>query len=256
MRPIFLTDQQKSDLVKDIILSVEKTPLVNGAFHYSKSFLSKKGEKATIIYSSDAWLKIQGLIQGFQSEVFWHALIKRVSETEFFVYDVLVPEQTVTGSTVDTTDDDCLAFTESLTDEQAASLFYHGHSHVNMGTFASSVDLAHQKSIISSMGKQGFYIFQIMNKKGDCLTMLYDLDNNILYEENDVETEVIDENGNFMSDFFMEATKKVHDETPKPVKQKYGKGQKKEVNLPTKFASDFDTEEEYLEYLRELGYIL
>ena len=41
---------------------------------------------------------------------------------------------------------------------------YAGHSHVNMGTSPSSVDLNHQEEILRMLGDNDFYIFMIWNK--------------------------------------------------------------------------------------------
>ena len=80
---------------------------------------------------------------------------------------------------------------------QEADLCGQAHSHVNMGTTPSSVDTKQQKAELEN--KTGFYLFQIWNKKLDINTFLYDIDNGIEYERDDVELIIEDDEFTTMS---------------------------------------------------------
>lgn len=265
MKPIYLDDQQKEKLIQDIIKSVSECRLTDGIFSFTKRFGNlEKHPNATLMYTADAYLKMKSLVDFYETEVFWHGLVKRLSDTEFMIYDILCPQQTVTGATVDTDEVDCMEFQESLTDEQANNLFMHGHSHVSMATTPSSTDLNHQKEIVHSLQQQGFYIFQIVNKQGVINTMIYDLDQNIYYDKNDVDLEIVDTNGYFISEFIAESKERVHKyvapvkKTPAPEKKEEKKPKQHPQNAGrTLNRWDFDTDDEWYDYLEHAyGYII
>ena len=166
-----------------------------------------------------------------------------ISDKSYRVYDVKVCKQFVTGGKVDTEDEDTLKFFESLTDDEAEHMHFQAHSHVNFDTGASGTDMENQSDVVRNMGKSGFYIFQIWNKKGDISTYLYDLDNNIFYDSKDVELDIEDEMGS-LSDF-VESTRELVVEKKvypyqvyqsgyqyQPEKKKKGKKKGKEEDSP------------------------
>lgn len=181
-----------------------KTNMNETKFTFSAEIAEPAKEKVMILFSQQAYLRMQALVEYFDTEVGWYGLVEKLSDREYYVYDVKLCKQYVTGSKVDTDDKDTLEFFESLTDDEAEHMHFQAHSHVNMSTSASGVDLQNQADVIRNMGKSGFYIFQIWNKKGDINTYLYDIDNNVFYDKKDVEIEI--EDGELtISDFLAEA---------------------------------------------------
>lgn len=162
-------------------------------------------EKITIMYTPQAYLRMKALVDNYDTEVGWYGLVEKISNTLYRVYDVKVCRQYVNGGKVDTEDEDTLEFFDSLTDDEAEHMHFQAHSHVQMSTDPSGVDLQNQADVVRNMGKGGFYIFQIWNKKDDINTYLYDLDANMLYNRKDIEIDIEDSDGLLSS--FIDSTK-------------------------------------------------
>lgn len=216
MKPIFLTEEDKEEMLKEFQEKLNDANLFDGSFTYTKKYYfdpKTAGPKAKILYTPMAWLKMQKLIQEFTSEIAWHGLVRRGEyEGEFIVYDILTFEQTVTGSTVTTEDEQQQRFFESLTDEQADNMFLQAHSHVNMGVTPSSTDLAHQTKIVRHMSTRRvkkFQIFQIWNKRGEVNSFIYDFADNVYYENKDIIVDILMDDGVLASSFIAAAKAKV-----------------------------------------------
>lgn len=218
MKPIFLTDEDKEAMLQEFSNKLTNIHLFDGSFSYTKKYYfdTKAAQipKARILYTPMAYVKMIKLIQEFASEIAWHGLVVRgEDEGDFIVYDILTHEQTVTGSTVTTEDEQYARFMESLTDEQAENMFMQAHSHVNMATNPSSVDIAHQAKIVSLMSTRKtkkFQIFQIWNKQLKCTSMIYDFANNIYYEDKDIIVDILfDYKSDFLATNFVNDAKKL-----------------------------------------------
>lgn len=150
--------------------------------------LGKNDEKAKLNISIRAYLKMQALIAKSQKEVGWHGVAFREDEDNnvYRVEDIMVYPQMVDGTNVNTDEDEYYAWNMSLEDDVANNLRFHGHSHVNMSVFASSVDIQHQSEILNMMDDDMFYIFVIMNKRGEVYSKIYDLKKNLMFETSDI----------------------------------------------------------------------
>ena len=197
MKPINLSEEATLKLFEEFVAKF-KEEIKKYAFNDSMSLSVKTNfnkiaeEKVVVRYTQEAFLRMQALVDFFDSEVAWYGLCERLGEKEFRVYDVKVCKQTVSGAKVDTEDEDTLEFFNSLTDDEAEHMHFQAHSHVKMSTGASGTDLQNQEDVVRNMGKTGFYIFQIWNKSNDINTYLYDLDNNVFYDRKDVCIEIED----------------------------------------------------------------
>lgn len=201
MKPIFLSEEDKAKMLEEFKDQLDKESLFDGTLKFERkwTYNDTKEERAVIIYTPEAYLKTIQLIKEFNGEVAWHCLVERGDEGEYIIYDVLVYPQEVTGVTVNTDQQEYTQFLMDLTDDEANAMHVQCHSHVMMSTNPSSVDLNHQSQIVQSL-RSGFYIFQIWNKKLETTSVIYDIDNNIVYENKDIDIEVSGENG-FMSEF-------------------------------------------------------
>ena len=193
MRPIWLNDEHR----KEIMAAVEKTlmnmPLNSNKFEFSTELADKDSREIHIYYTPEAYAMTVALLMEYQTEVAWHCLVRRLNETDFEVYDVLVYPQIVHSTTVSTDDERYGEWKTdiAINDEEAdANMFMQCHSHVNMGVFASQTDKNQQFEEISLKGHEGFYIFQIWNKKLEVTSFVYDLENNAYYEGKEVITRV------------------------------------------------------------------
>ena len=211
MKPIFITEEEKERLVKEFADSL-KLGMYNGAYTFSKSFVytEKDHPKATLVYTADAFAKTISILNAFDSEVAWHAFVRRSTSPEIFIVDdIVVYPQEVTGSTVNTDDagyaDFLIQLSKQLPEEKMNAMHGQCHSHVNMGTSPSSVDKTHQEKVLQCMNGKGFYVFQIWNKKLETTNFIYDFDNNIMYESKDIDLEIVDQDGYCISDMIADA---------------------------------------------------
>lgn len=211
MKPIFLTDEEKIALKKEMEEAIEKGCLIDGSFTFSRKYVRKNEDKvtATIYFTPGAYLKMKTLIEKFSSEVAWHGLIRRLGQTEWIIYDLLVFKQNVTGATVTTDDESYVKFLMDLPEEDANHMHMHGHSHVNMGVTPSSTDIAYQQDVLSNLNGKGFYLFQIWNKSMKSTSLLYDFENGVMYENKDIVIDIVDDAGFSLSDFIVNSEKLV-----------------------------------------------
>lgn len=218
MKPIIITDEIREQMLKEFEETLRKSKMTSGEISYNKKVsFSKEAEenlgKAHIVFTHKAFAKMTTLIMSFSSEVAWHGLIRRVDSEKdhvYEVYDILVYPQEVTGGTVNTDQAGYEDFLMRLSDEQANALFFHGHSHVNFACTPSSVDRAHQEQFIRNIRKDGFCVFMIWNKKFEHWASIYDLRDNILFENADITIDIGDiESGDMLSEFLGDAETKV-----------------------------------------------
>ena len=162
---------------------------------YIKSF-EQTDRKATLYFTELAWIKMTSLIREFSTEVAWHGIAHRDDdETKdvYYITDILVYPQKVTGGNVETDQDAYQTWLYGLSDDQFGNLRMQGHSHVNMPTSPSSVDLTQQGKILEQMRGDMFYVFMIWNKSHSKNIKIYDLKKNVLFETDDIEVKVYDE---------------------------------------------------------------
>lgn len=196
MKPLVIDKQTEEKLLMACFekfkkeLESFKFNMNDSKFSMSMDLSEPAKEKVTILYTQDAYLKMEALVDFYDTEVGWYGLVEQINDKLYRVYDVKVCKQYVNGGKVDTEDEDTLEFFDSLSDEEIEHMHFQAHSHVKMSTSASGIDLQNQTDVVRNMGSKGFYIFQIWNKLGDINTYLYDLDNNVFYDNKDVLVEV------------------------------------------------------------------
>jgi hypothetical protein len=195
--------------------------------------------------TQEAYRKIVALVTGFSDEVGWHGTVSRVGdincagENEFIIEDIFVYPQEVTDSTVNT---DQMAYTDwlyKLDDKTFNKIRMQGHSHCNMGVSPSGVDNKHRQKILDQLEKDMFYIFMIWNKSLSVHTLIYDMAQNILYEDEDVDVKLIGDDD--MDEFLADAKAKVQ----KPGYKKSKTGAKKQSGLQLEIDDDFEEHENY-----------
>ena len=196
-KSITITPDIIESIVEDFRKTLQTAKLSDGKVSYTKTF-GNVGEKATLTFSEVAWNKMQTLIREFDKEVGWHGLAYRgedESKHEYYIEDILIYPQEVTGATVTTDQNEYTTWLYSHDDEVFNNIRMQGHSHVNMGVSPSSVDLALYERILDQLDDDMFYIFLIWNKRGDRTIKIYDMRKNILFETTDIEVFVDDPHG-------------------------------------------------------------
>lgn len=183
----------------------------DGKVNFSKT-LGTVDRKATVLFTELAWQKMQILIREFNDEVAWHGIATRCEEKDtYLISDILVYPQEVTGTTVTTDQEKYQMWLMEQEDDVFNNIRMQGHSHVNMATSPSSVDLNLYESILDQLSGDMFYIFMIWNKSGSKTVKIYDLRENILFETSDVTVSIKDVGD--MSGFLKEAKELVQRKT-------------------------------------------
>ena len=207
---IKLTPEVLAEVRKDFETALSGAKLADGKFNFSKSFSSSQ-RKATVYFTEIAWLKMQMLISEFDSEVAWHGIAKRGEDPEkdeYIISDILVYPQEVTGSTVTSDQTKYQEWLMEQEDDVFNNIRMQGHSHVNMSTSPSGVDLALYEKILDQLDDSMFYIFLIYNKRGDKTYKIYDMAKNVLFETSDVTVQIA-EDGSGITKFLADAKSKV-----------------------------------------------
>ena len=196
-RPIKLTDQYLEELRADFEQALKLTKLSDGKLSFTKTF-TNGDRKATVFFEPTAWAKMAMLIKEFDKEVAWHGVAKRSEDEEkdeYIIEDIVVYPQEVSGATVEMdTEKYATWLMENDEDERFHNIHMQGHSHVNMPTSPSSVDLNHQEEILNMLGDDDFYIFMIWNKSFISTNKIYDLKKNTLFENSDITVKMVGQN--------------------------------------------------------------
>lgn len=150
----------------------------------TKDLINPEGiEKPVIIVEEQASNKLWSYVHLCEKEIGWHGTVVREGNI-FRILDVFLFPQTVTAATVTTDDDAYSTWILAQDDEVFEHMRFHGHSHVNMPVGASGTDIAYQTNLLRDV--QDFYIFGIFNKRGLINFCIYDIETNILFEQNDI----------------------------------------------------------------------
>ena len=200
-KKIFADQQSIEKFIRDANVSIEQyarelASRHSGYISSSDSFSIKipieklQGDhKAVLKISPVAWLKTSTLVSAFDTEVQWHGMVTRESANTFLIEDLVFFPQKVTAVTVDTDEEE---YSKWILTVERERMRMHGHSHVRMGVTPSSTDMNYRKSIVSSSpipveGEDFFYIFMIVNKDWKISAEIYDIQNNIVYETQDIQ---------------------------------------------------------------------
>lgn len=184
MHQMRLTNKQIQELVSEFRKNLKTVKTITNTVNLSFKFPEQDRPSAKLVIKLEAWLKIQALVDQCDKEIAWHGLVTKDGHT-YTIEDILVFPQTVTGTTVTSDETGYSLWLAQQPDEVFNKIRFHGHSHVNMGTSPSGVDTTYQEDIIRNL--QDFYIFGIFNKKGSNWCTIYDVEDNIVYGDDDIE---------------------------------------------------------------------
>lgn len=171
-----------ADKLKEVIGQMTLSDLLTLSQQIDKSV----SQKAEVHFASAAYYKMLALVDKCDKEIAWDGLVYRDEENPhiFYVTDIIVYPQTVTGATVETDDELYLNWLNSLDDETYNHRRFNGHSHVNMAVSPSGTDTTYREQSILNIND--FFIFGIFNKKHDFNFQIYDVENNIIYDKDDI----------------------------------------------------------------------
>jgi len=208
-KPIRLTDEARTQIIAMFIEKLKSTPLNSGRITISQEFTYKDShdDRVCVKFTPRAYYRMIALVDKYASEIAWHGTVRREGKT-FIIEDIFVYPQKVTGVNVDPDQDEYDEWSRGLDDEVFNNLRFHGHSHVNMPVNPSGTDLEYQLGIVSQLRADQFYIFMIINKKKDFVMKVYDYSCNTLYETDDLDVEIMEDNLE-LDKFLRESAKQV-----------------------------------------------
>lgn len=218
MKQIMPTQIDKEQAIKAFKEYLDNYKSNSGSINFSYKYNNNlKGPKVEILISLEAHCKINTLVTNAQEEIGFHCLVKKLSDYSYFIYDVLVYPQTVTAVTVTTDELEYASWMMNLDDDTFNDIRVHGHSHVNMGVTPSATDNNFYNKILSTLDEGAFYIFMIVNKKGDMNIWFYDYSKNVIYESQDITYNVILNENSTLNQWYTQA---IEDKVRKPKAKK------------------------------------
>ena len=255
--PIRVTPEIHGEILQEFVAALSKTKACNGLFSFTKTFSYDPSPKTTLYFTTEAWLKTLTLLQGFSTEVEWHGLAKRNEDgLGYVVYDILVPPHEVSSVTAHSDQEKYEMWLMSLDDSQFNNLRMHGHSHVNMSTSPSGDDQQYRRQTAAVLPDDSFYIFMILNKSLSREVQIYDIQENICYDSDDIDIVLCDCDTD-LEEFLQDAKAKA---VVKPVTT-YGADYKapRQQHLTSTIqdrpsASLWSDEEDMAQFAREWGY--
>lgn len=211
-KPIYVPQDEATRIIEALRAQILNSKCY-GSIDIRQNF--KSDDRCALLYFTPmAWIKMTALVSEFSTEVQWHGLVRRLSECEFEIYDILVPPHTVTAATVTSDQEKYSNWINGLDDETFNALRFHGHSHVNMPVSPSVTDTDYRKDVITQLPKPDenndtFYIFLIINKSHDWSAEIYDLTYNALYSTTakEIDMMVMLDDGDTVDNFVLEAKK-------------------------------------------------
>ena len=199
MNRLRLTKEHQELLIQEAINQIETANTIAELGELGKLLPpldTKKLKKPTIFIRANAYLKMQELVMQSDVEISWHGLVKRdIEKNAYLIYDILVFPQVNSATSTNTDQTEYAKWVQEIMMDEDESKFddmrMHGHSHVNMNVFSSGVDDEYQKNLITNIKDGDYYIFLILNKKHDICALLYDYNQQILFETKDLNIRVI-----------------------------------------------------------------
>ena len=150
-----------------------------------KDFLQEKVKERmpvapSVIISDEAYDKMFAIVDECAVELAWHGVVEKVDQN-YIITDILVYPQEIAATTVDAIEDKYGDWLLALEDDVFNNLRMQGHSHVNMGITPSSVDETYYKELLAQV--EDYYIVLIVNKSRKAMVRLYDIANNLIVSD-------------------------------------------------------------------------
>lgn len=192
MKLISITPDIKNQLLEEFKKHLDESKTFDTKFKFSATLTPPKDTpRPVIIFTADAYLKASLYVRETNVEIAWHGTVTRLNDTVFRIDDVFLYPQTIAAATVNTDQDKYNDWLINLDDDTANTMRLQGHSHVNMGVGPSAVDTAFYEEILQTLPPDDYYIFMILNKKGEMTVLLYDLKTNIIYDTKDIDVKIM-----------------------------------------------------------------
>lgn len=191
MQPVKMTDEIIRDVMQEFYSQASALGnLQTDKFSFNKNFSKLAKDAVEVNFTLEAYHEMCSLIDHFSTEVAWHGLVKRLDKTHFQITKILIYPQKVTGATVNTDQEEYTKWLYALNDEEFNAVRFQGHSHVNMATNPSDVDMRNQWDMINQLNSTDYYIFMIWNKRREYNVRVIDMADNVIYSGDDVKVTI------------------------------------------------------------------
>lgn len=206
MKKLRLTTNEWEEMLKDISMKYHECcnrNIMN--FEYTKADVAafiKNNEpnniKNPIIQiTSDAYVKMYELVNQSSVEIQWHGLVIK-EDNIYTIYDILVFPQTNSATSTNSNQNEFAEWQTKLIMDMnfpIDKMRMHGHSHVNMNVYSSAIDDGYQSELITKVDENDYYIFLVLNKRMEMYPLLYDFEQQTLFEGKDIEIQILDQSG-------------------------------------------------------------
>lgn len=148
----------------------------------TRSFLLEKDVPTPrVFYTPEVWGVIQLAIAHCAVEIGWLGLVRKHNETDYLVYDVFIPKQTVSHTETDIDEFAMSALANEIfaAGEDPGNLYYWGHSHGNMGVQPSGQD---EEQVAIYLDSLPVLIRGIYNKRGESNVCVFDTEQRVVFE--------------------------------------------------------------------------
>ena len=196
MKQINLDEACKKELIAKFTEYVNKTRLTNDQINFTANLSPyvepADAQKPTVFISTTAYLKMMLYVRDTDVEIAWHGTVERNQEQNWYlIKDVFLYPQVISAVTVNTDQEEYQNWLQNIEDDDVFnSIRFQGHSHVNMNTHPSGTDISMYNDFLQVLPRNDFYIFMILNKRGEFTLMIYDLAKNLIYENDDINVRV------------------------------------------------------------------
>lgn len=212
MKQITLDEETKKHLLSEFEKYIQNTKLTDNRINFTTNITPtlENIKRPTIYINSTAYLKMMLYVRDTDVEIAWHGTVERNLEHNFYyIKDVFLYPQIIRSATVDTDQKKYNDWMDTLDDETFNTMRFQGHSHVNMSTSPSSVDLQMYENFLQVLQKNDYYIFMILNKRGEFNCYIYDLAKNLIYDTEDIDVKIITKDSNNLLKEIKEAKDKL-----------------------------------------------
>lgn len=217
MKPIKMSPTQRAAVLADFEKFLDTTRSLDDNVTYKVSTEKiLKATTPTIYITPEAYLKMYGLVDTVAVEVAWHGSVTCPNPGIFIIDDIHVYPQYVSGTSVDTEQAEYETWLQGLDDDTFNSLRMQGHSHVNMSASPSGPDWVLYEKMLQGMTRIPYYIFLIVNKRREMFIMLYDFEQNMIFETKELDMGIIFDSSHTLQSWATLQKKHVKQETFKP----------------------------------------
>lgn len=200
MKPIKLTQSSIAKAKDAIIKQLDNLKLQDTKVNFTYDFaevlkeqLNNEIKKPIVYMMANTYLKMLEYVLRCDTEIAWHGTVRRGEGAKshiFYIKDVYLYPQKIAAATVQVDDDKYTQWSDKQDADSFNNRRFQGHSHVNMGTFYSGTDETNKNAFLQDLLDDDYYIFLVTNKRQEHNFEIYDLAQNIIFENKDIDFRV------------------------------------------------------------------